>query len=151
MKKQPFPWLVHTLPFPFGWAILSWIHFAMNIPMTYVFKSNKYDNHWIFFMWKTIQSYLSLPTLCECSLMLNMKRFGLHNEAVISTREGHRLLIILNSSYNQFLSTYYRDRFAIRTQEYLLNKWKKEIASLGTYAYATYYVWFDRYLTSAFI
>lgn len=122
-------------------SILSWIHFALNIPITYVFKSNKYDNHGISLTWKKTQSYLSLPILCECSRKLNMKRFGLHNEAVGSKREGLRLLIMLNSAYHQFLSTYYRDRFATRTQECLLNKWKKEIVSLGTYACATYYVW----------
>lgn len=70
-------------------------------------------------------------------------------------REGHRLLIILNSSYHQFMSTYYRDRLNTKTQEGLLDKQKKEIASLGTNACTTHYVWlkcqYYHYLASAFI
>lgn len=52
-----------------------------------------------------------------------------------SMMEGHRLLIILNSSYRQLVSTSYRDRFTTRTQEHLLNKWKQEIDSSGTYTW----------------
>lgn len=85
-KYSPFYDYYLFLPFTFRWVILSWIHCALSIPMTYVFKSNKYDKPCILFVLKKkTQSYFSLLILC--SLQLNMERVCLHKEIISSMKD----------------------------------------------------------------
>lgn len=106
----------------------------LNIPMTDVFKSNKCDKRSLnIFHVKKIQSYPSLSLLCECSVMLNMKWSYTFQDG--KTQTSNYLEFLLPPIYEHLLYS-----FTTGTQECLLNKWKKEIASLGTCARATHLV-----------